>query len=80
MKKFDYNEMGDMNMLMILKSLGVGVESPLISVGTQRKTLNIIDRARTKLKIEDRQSRFIFGKTVKNGQNKFVGITVKRVA
>lgn len=74
------NEKGDINMIEILKSLKVGEETPyLLNCGTQRITLNKIDKARTNLRLEDRNTKFIFGKTIKNGNNRFVGISVKRV-
>lgn len=74
-------EVGHNNMIKVLESLKAGEESDyLINCGTLRLTLNRIDKARIAIRVKDRDARFIFGKTIVNGQNKFVGIGIKRVS
>lgn len=75
------NGKGDTNMVKILKNLKVGEEtSYLLNCGTLRITLNKIDKARVNMRLEDRDAKFIFGRTIKDGNNKFIGISVKRVS
>lgn len=72
---------GDEIMIKLLSELPIGKESTyLLNCGTQRITLNKIDMARVALRVRDRDAKFIFGTTIKNGQNEFVGMTIKRIA
>lgn len=69
----------DQAILDAFKKVPVGGYATIPTLGTQRLTLNRIDHARGRMKLSDAKAKFVFGKTFRNGQNVFKGITVKRV-
>lgn len=63
-----------------LDALQPNQKSALININnTQRKTLKAIDEVRINPKFKNEGKEFRFGKLIKNGENKFVGIRVYRL-